>query len=539
MKHVKSIANFLKSNQIGFYIYVIVVFKHFRDHYPDLNWDRANYADYTVYSLFNNRWKNDWFVGGLNNYNNPISSIPGYLFSIGGGLLGFLFLGCLLLSIYYYASRIIEILFSTHPNYKNCIVKSFSTNILLLGPLFLSEVGTTMGDWPLILLMISSIYYFLRFIFNSNSWGLISISVFLMTLATMLKTSNAIFLGSFLITLLLTLNSKHKLLIFVKGFVFGFFPAVFLGGMWMFRVFIHTGNPIFPYYNEVFKSEYFPQVNFRDRRWEVNSPLEFFAPWTGLWGPSNLEFTAFDSRITMLLILVAFISLRRVFSSESLSWKNFLDRQRVMRASPLKLILVYTLISYILWAWLLFYARYAMPIELLVGILLIYAINSIFRSLRNLKYALLVSFMVTLLSIVPNWNLYQSDYARSTDTNLNYQGDPRFQVQNEELSAGNSTFLLIGTHLGYLVRSSNPSNNFIRVELGGTPTALPTYYKEKITDTNAFLLTNEDPKSYKNLNYQKEVVSEFSLSFVPEKCREYNSINERYWICTLNRGATN
>jgi hypothetical protein len=147
--------------------------------------------------------------------------------------------------------------------------------------------------------------------------------------------------------------------------------------------------------------------------------------------------------------------------------------------------------------------------------------------------------MVTLLSIVPNWNLYQSDYARSTDTNLNYQGDPRFQVQNEELSAGNSTFLLIGTHLGYLVRSSNPSNNFIRVELGGTPTALPTYYKEKITDTNAFLLTNEDPKSYKNLNYQKEVVSEFSLSFVPEKCREYNSINERYWICTLNRGATN
>lgn len=37
---------------------------------------------------------------------------------------------------------------------------------------------------------------------------------------------------------------------------------------------INTGNPLFPYYNVIFKSEYYPEVNFKDLRWGGQSIFE-------------------------------------------------------------------------------------------------------------------------------------------------------------------------------------------------------------------------------------------------------------------------
>lgn len=43
---------------------------------------------------------------------------------------------------------------------------------------------------------------------------------------------------------------------------------------------VSTGNPVFPYYNTIFKSEYFPIENFKDRRWGPAGPGEVLLwPW--------------------------------------------------------------------------------------------------------------------------------------------------------------------------------------------------------------------------------------------------------------------
>lgn len=532
MKSVKFLTKFLGLHYIGIAIYGIVTFWHFFNHYPDLNWDRANYADYIVYSLLNNRWESDWAVGGLNNYNNPITSIPGYLFSIGNGLLGFLFLGCFLLCMYYYSTKIIEILFSTYKVYGNRLVKNLATNVILLGPLFLSEIGTTMGDWPIVLLTTASIYYYFQYSVKNKSWQYLALSVFLMTIATMLKISNAIFLVSFLISLFIASSKTNKLLVSFKGVVLGLFPAVFLGAIWMYRVFNLTGNPIFPYYNGIFRSDYFSFENLRDRRWEANTPLEFFSPLTGFWGQSNLEFQSFDPRTPLLFIFLALLILFRIFRAKKMQEYAILPK-KINSQSPITFLVVYTLISYLSWALLLFYARYAMPLEPLVGILLLYVTFEIFQNLKYLRIILLGIYALSLFAVVPNWNLYQKDFERAVDVSTKYQGDPRWQVQNQELMRGNSVYLVVGMHMGYLVRSSNPSNSFIRVEFYGKPMPVPKYFKQKIVGPNLYMLTNLDPQESGIVAYQTEVVAKYGLGLDAEKCRSYNSINEQYWICSL------
>lgn len=66
--------------------------------------------------------------------------------------------------------------------------------------------------------------------------------------------------------LLLYLFFNRKMLTvrrFILCFVSGFLPvSIYLAHTW-----ICTGNPVFPYYNTLFHSPYFPDSNFKDNRW--------------------------------------------------------------------------------------------------------------------------------------------------------------------------------------------------------------------------------------------------------------------------------
>lgn len=116
-----------------------------------------------------------------------------------------------------------------------------------------------------------------------------------------------------------------------------------------------TGNPVFPLYNAVFKSAYWPQANLYDGRWGPHTLAE-----TLVW-PLRVAFNT--GRIGELTVYSGRISLAFVAACVGL----FVAR----RDRGLRALCIATLAAALLWsAALTGYARYALFVEVLGGILL-------------------------------------------------------------------------------------------------------------------------------------------------------------------------
>ena len=60
---------------------------------------------------------------------------------------------------------------------------------------------------------------------------------------------------------------RYRKQITIKDFVISFFTAILPVCVYLIYNMIETGNPVFPYYNKLFQSVYFPIENFKDTRW--------------------------------------------------------------------------------------------------------------------------------------------------------------------------------------------------------------------------------------------------------------------------------
>jgi hypothetical protein len=60
----------------------------------------------------------------------------------------------------------------------------------------------------------------------------------------------------------------------IKDLAYSFIPIIFIGAIPYITAVIIAGNPVFPFANGVFKSPYFPPVNFSDNRWVGKASLD-------------------------------------------------------------------------------------------------------------------------------------------------------------------------------------------------------------------------------------------------------------------------
>jgi len=517
-------------------LYFLVSFYHLRQRLPDLNWDRANYADYIVFALLNNRTKMDWAPGGLNNFNNPLTSIPGYLFSLYHGIPGYLAVLVILLAIFHFANRIINDLFSEISVYQNNFVRAFAINIMLAGPLFFSEIGTTMGDWTAIPFFIASLSYFIRILQNHQTEKSIYISISFMSAMTFLKITNVVFLAALLIAIIFTRKNWQEFRSAFKFSTLGILTSSTIFGYWFYRIYSLTGNPVFPFWNEIFKSPYYPLENFRDMRWNLDSFSEGLMPLFGIWSRSTLEFWGYDVRATILTTLAMFISVTRIKKSSRIKVISNSNSQILPTDSTIKGLSIFLGASILLWATLLFYARYAMPLEIVSGLLLLILMTKLRIPDSKLMILYVGVFVLTFTSIVPNWNLYQFDQ-RKTQLNEKYFGDRRWQIEKSQLQEKNQTFVMLGMHLSYLIRSSDATNSFIRIEFYGQPTRIPLEFRDRLGSKRLFLLTNEDPNSQENATSQERILSTHNLVLDRARCNVHFSVSERFWICPFTKNA--
>ncbi len=160
----------------------------------------------------------------------------------------------------------------------------------------------------------------------------------------------------------------------------------------MYILWQNYGNPVMPFMNKVFKSDYFDSINFRDVRFLPDTWGEWlFYPLYWVYESLNLrhciaEVYFFDIRFAVLEVsfLAWLIYFRRKFQLSFLT----------------KFLMVWMLIAYVFWLGMFSIIRYALVLEMLGAIFIVKVIFYFSpRHLNVFYYSVLIIFLYVLVSV--------------------------------------------------------------------------------------------------------------------------------------------
>jgi hypothetical protein len=296
----------------------------------DVNWDLRNYHYFNGYSLVHWRYDTDIAPQGHEWFLNPIlcaffylllSSVP---FPADAWILAALQLSSLpiLVLICREIDRELGHEVSSPAGW-------LALCLCLAAPIWWSELGTTFYSSTTAPLVLLGLLFGLRGVRMASSAPpariLFALAGGAIGLACGLKLTNAPFAVSLLLALAIVLFplgagiAVRRLSSYVGGLVAGFAPT----SWWNVFLFWRWGSPLFPYYNSIFRSPYYPAVNFRDLRFEFHSLPELtnFLFEATRETRKTLELPFADARllifvVLMLVVLVAWV-LKRLASPQN------------------------------------------------------------------------------------------------------------------------------------------------------------------------------------------------------------------------------
>jgi len=163
----------------------------------------------------------------------------------------------------------------------------------------------------------------------------------------------------------------------------------FVLSLWPFTILIYrlTGNPVFPLYNGLFKSPFWPRGALFDPRWGPYGVVETITwPVVMLFRPQRLsEYAFYSGRLSLGFVVAALLV--------AFAWRH----------RALWQIAFITLFGSIVWSATSGYIRYALYLEVTSGILIVWLAAHFWNKLRDSKVWLLpfASLTVVLLFHVP------------------------------------------------------------------------------------------------------------------------------------------
>jgi len=404
----------------------------------DINWDLRNYHYYNAYAFLEDRLDYDIAPAQLQTYTNPILDIPFYILSnsLSSSSVGFIFAfiqGMNLLFILFIILKLI--------NSKKFLTKiGISVFLVLLastGPGFLAQLGGAMNDNFVSLFILSGIYLLIlastKMLKNQNKWGYIQIGAagIIIGMGVGLKMSFMVYAlssGLFLPLLFRSRNSKiFTLLIFGFSGILGFLMS---NGFWMWRLYSKFGNPLFPHFNQIFKSSAVAPIPYVDTRFFPKSIFEYvFWPIISSIDSLRVSEVAFsDCRFLVLYILILIYSIYLILN------KHF-QKNNQYRSTPSKLmnnrlgnyLIAFFICSYIIWMLQFSIYRYLIPLELLAPVCILVILD---RIISRKKMVFLVLLMLAIFGLF----IYQpSNWERSDWSDPYIEMESSMSISDEEI----------------------------------------------------------------------------------------------------------
>ncbi len=324
----------------------------------DFNYDLRHYHFYNGYALVHGRLEYDFAPAGVQSFFNPlldglyylgIRHLPARLF---GFLLGAAH-GLNVVLVHAIARRAL----AGDPRVRGLAL--LAAVVAALGSGMLSLLGTTTGDTLVSLGALLAVLLALREGGGSGLAAGVAAGAAAGLKLTMLAPAAAL-------TLALGVTHPRRgamLKHFAVGGIVGFLAT---GGWWCSRLLERFANPIFPFLNGWFRSPFFRPENTIDARfgarawWEaVSLPLDMAMGWT-----SGLQEIRFREPRFLLVVVAALVCVvASVRSTKTV--------RPARLGNEARLVLLFWLVLYILWAYGLHYYRYAAVLELLAPVVLL------------------------------------------------------------------------------------------------------------------------------------------------------------------------
>ena len=281
-----------------------------------LSWDMRNYEYYSVYAWLYHRVTYHIAPGQLQNWINPLVYLPHYLLinhappRLTGALFGAI--GGLNFILIYALTRCVV---TSRGRALAAIVGLLSAAVGISGPEFLEELGGASGDITISILVLAALLVICRSLRLGLTSHLASrkqdlgyaLTGILMGAACGLKLTSIVYAAGLTASLIVLWQKlKFGAFRFVLYSLGGLAGFLLTGGYWSWFLWREYGNPIFPYYNEVFHSSWTESSNFRDLRFLPPNILSATSlPFQWLMGRNPTSESPFrDVRFALLCVLL-------------------------------------------------------------------------------------------------------------------------------------------------------------------------------------------------------------------------------------------
>ncbi|MFH2122600.1 MAG: hypothetical protein ABIJ50_03840 [Pseudomonadota bacterium] len=501
----------------------------------DANWDLRNYHLYNPFAFLHNRIDFDMVPAQVANFYNPLLHIPFYkaAITLPPMLTGFL-LGALQglnFPILIEIGRQVMGDENEYPTWHYYLAAFLG----LLGAGTLAELGTTFGDNLISLPLFCSLWILLanyqRLIKHGNitTWLIVAGAGLLTGLAPGLKQPSAVFAVGWCAAFLLLPVSFGRRIMPAFCFGIGVLTGIALtGGFWMYELWVHYGNPLFPYFNDFFRSPMGAVAHYRDTHFLPPSLREsIFLPFLMVLNPFRVGEIAFrDLRFVLLIIIALTTFFFALFGPLTPSQ----PRSGITRHKQFFLLSA-IVVSYLVWLKLFAIYRYLLPLEMLAP-LAIWMLIDRFPLQQIVRHTtVLVCLLLWLITLKPgNWGRvsWSTDY---------------FGVHPPPLTDPART-LVIMTGVepsAYVIPFFPPAVRFVRVESyftgpSDTPNGLDLRMQQIISEhqgpLHVLYRSYEDTRS-------RAALQHFNLQIEADSCRQLRPHIEEHlkdplYFCTVS-----
>lgn len=265
----------------------------------------------------------------------------------------------------------------------------------LTGSMALSQAGFSSNEVTVAAIIMCAAYALFSFLFRAphNKKRLFFAALLAGAAAGLKHTAAPFTLGltaAFMLNVFQTDRPAKNVLLFAAGGLVGFLAA---NGWFAWHLWTEYRNPVFPFFNELFQSPFFENVNFDESRFYPRSPLQWLA-YPFFWVFSSTTATELETADPRLALgYVAFMVLL-----VKAAWDKLADKRRMWLS-----VLMFTGTAYLFW--LRFYSvlRYTVPLELFSTVLLLGAIRSFLPYKMTAAAGTLLAVVLWNVTEIPNW----------------------------------------------------------------------------------------------------------------------------------------
>lgn len=370
----------------------------------DADWDLRNYHYYNSWAFLTDRYDRDVAVAQIPSFYNPIIDIPYFLLAqyLPARALSFL-LGSLHGLNFILLYRLSDRLLTGLSSRKRILLNAFIAIAGTCGAVAFSEIGTVFYDNLLSLGFFGALLLALRdwdrlttAPWRKACWPALIVGL-PVGLAFGLKQTSVIYTFGVCGGLLFCLPAPPWRRLLVALFCgFGILAGLALGGgYWMWHLWHLYGNPLFPMFNQVFRSPWGLVDSYRDVQYLEGSPIgRLLYPLLFSFDSRQASEIVFrDFRVLAVFLLTPLAAIGALWDG----WRKAaspvptaFDRRQAA------FLLTATAISYVVWLQLFAVYRYITAIEMLAPLLVVLTIGYL-GPLGRLRLPLAVSLVALLV----------------------------------------------------------------------------------------------------------------------------------------------